>query len=143
RYRRWIAVSLLLIALVPAIDTATIWMFKIVVDEVFVPRDFGPFLWIAAAYVGLTLLGGVVSFFDDYLAAWVGERFLLSLRTGFFRHLQGLSLDFFERRRLGDMLSRITGDISSIESFVLSGVTDALSYVLQIVFFAAALFYLQ
>ena len=66
-----------------------------------------------------------------------------TMRTGLFRHLQSLSLDFFERRRLGDVISRLTGDISSIESFVLSGVTDALSYALRILFFGAALFYLQ
>ena len=142
-YRRWLALSLLLIALVPLIDTAMIWMFKVVVDEVLVPQDFGPFVWIAGAYIGLTILAGVLGFFDDFLANWIGERFLLDLRTRFFAHLQGLSLDFFDRRRLGDLISRLTGDIASIEAFVLSGVTDAISYLLRIVFFSAALFYLQ
>src|SRR3954453_19832566 len=142
-YRRWLLVSLVLIAVVPAIETATIWMFKVVVDRVLVPHDFGPLWWIALAYLGLTLAAGVASFLDDYLSTWVGERFLLSLLTGFFRHVQGLSLDFFDRRRLGDLISRLTGDIASIETFVLSGVADAISYVFQIVFFAAALFYLQ
>ena len=142
-YRKWLALSLVLIALVPLIDTAMIWMFKVVVDQVLVPQDFGPFIWIAAAYVGLTLVAGVLGFFDLYLANWIGERFLLNLRTRFFAHLQGLSLDFFDRRRLGDLISRLTGDIASIEAFVLSGVTDAISYLLRIVFFSAALFYLQ
>ncbi|HEY1593997.1 MAG TPA: ABC transporter ATP-binding protein [Thermoleophilaceae bacterium] len=142
-YRRWLLVSLVLIAVVPAIETATIWMFKVVVDRVLVPHDFGPLWWIALAYLGLTLLAGVASFLDDYISTWVGERFLLSLRTGFFRHVQSLSLDFFDRRRLGDLISRLTGDIGSIETFVLSGVADAISYVFQIAFFAAALFYLQ
>ncbi len=142
-YRKWLALSLLLIALVPLIDTAMIWMFKIVIDQVLVPQDFGPFAWIAAAYLGLTVLAGVLGFFDDLLANWIGERFLLDLRTRFFAHLQGLSLDFFDRRRLGDLISRLTGDIASIEAFVLSGVTDAISYLLRIVFFSAALFYLQ
>jgi hypothetical protein len=45
--RRWIALSLVLVAVVPLIETATIWMFKLVVDDVLVPRDFGPFWWIA------------------------------------------------------------------------------------------------
>jgi ATP-binding cassette subfamily B protein len=138
-----VALSLVLIALVPLVDTAMIWMFKVVVDQVLVPHDFGPFLWIAGAYVGLTILAGILGFADDYLADWIGERFLLDLRTQFFAHLQGLSLDFFDRRRLGDLISRLTGDIGSIEAFVLSGVTDALSYLLRIVFFSAALFYLQ
>ena len=120
-----------------------IWMFKVVVDQVLVPQDFGPFVWIAGAYIGLTALAGVLGFADDYLANWIGERFLLDLRTRFFGHLQGLSLDFFDRRRLGDLISRLTGDISSIEAFVLSGVTDALSYLVRILFFSAALFYLE
>ena len=69
----WRSASLL-IALVPLIDTAMIWMFKVVVDEVLVPQDFGPFVWIARAYVGLTILAGVLGFFDDFLANWIGER---------------------------------------------------------------------
>ena len=142
-YRRWMVVGLLLIAAVPALDTAMIWMFKLVVDEVLVPQNFGPLVWIALAYLGLTLLNGVFSFLDEYVSTWIGERFLLSLRTDFFRHLQGLSLAFFERRRLGDVLSRLTGDVAAIEGFVLGGVTDAISYVLQILFFAGALFYLR
>jgi ABC-type multidrug transport system fused ATPase/permease subunit len=142
-YRRWIAIGLVFVVLTPLIETATIWMFKVVVDQVLVPRDFGPFVWIAAAYLGLTALAGAVAFADDCLATWVGERFLLNMRTEMFRHLQSLSLDFFERRRLGDVISRLTGDVSSIETFVLSGVSDALSYSLRILFFGAALFYLQ
>ena len=80
-YRRWLLVSLVLIAVVPAIETATIWMFKVVVDRVLVPHDFGALWWIALAYLGLTLAGGVASFLDNYISTWVGERFLLSLRT--------------------------------------------------------------
>jgi ABC-type multidrug transport system fused ATPase/permease subunit len=142
-YRKWLWLTLFFIALTPAIDTALIWMFKVVVDEVFVPRDFSPFWWIALLYVGLTVLNGLVEFADEYLSTWVGERFLLDLRTTVFRHLQGLSLGFFERRRLGDILARLTGDVSAIEGLVLSGIADALSYVLNIIFFGAALFYLQ
>src|SRR5215210_5224424 len=139
-HRRWLLAVLALIAVGQAIDAATLWMFKVVVDEVLVPRDFGPFLWVAGAYVGLTVAGGLVSFADDYLSTWVGERFLLSLRTDFFRHLQGLSLDFFERRKLGDVLSRLTGDVGAIETLVLSGVADAAAYALRIVLFTGALF---
>ena len=142
-YRRWLFVSFGFVALTPAIETATIWMFQLVVDDVLVPRDFGALLPIAAAYVGLTLVGGVVSFFDDYISEWVAGRFLLDLRARFFEHLQGLSLHFFDRRRLGDVLSRLSGDVGAIETFVLSGLADTVSFVLRIVFFTGALFYLQ
>src|SRR5919197_63674 len=142
-FRRWMWLTLALLAVVPALETASIWMFKVLVDQVLVPRDVGPFFWVALGYLTITLVRGVVSFVDSYLSTWLGERFLLSLRLDFFAHLQRLSLDFFERRRLGDIVSRLTGDIASIEAFVLSGVSDALSYALRLIFFAGALFYLQ
>jgi ATP-binding cassette subfamily B protein len=142
-YRPWIALMLVFVVLVPAVDAATLYLFKILVDDVLVTQDIGPLVWIALAYLGLTVLGGIVSFFDDYLADWVGESFLLSLRRGFFEHLHGLSLDFFERRKLGDMLSRLSGDLAAIEQLVLSGVTQALAAVAQLVIFVGVLFYLN
>ncbi len=142
-YRPWLALTAVFVLLGPAIETATIGTFKVLVDEVLVPRDLAPFGRIALAYTGLVVLNGLVSFGDDYLSTWVSQRFLLDLRTTFFHHLHGLSLDFFERRRLGDVISRLTGDIGAIETFALSGVADALSYVLRILFFGAALVYLH
>src|SRR3712207_6200788 len=93
---------LLFAALGPAIEAATIWMYKILVDEVLVPQNFGLLLWVVLAYAGLSLAEGIVGFCDEYLSDWVGGRFVAALRTHLFAHLQGLSLGFFERRSLGD-----------------------------------------
>ncbi|MEU8841037.1 ABC transporter ATP-binding protein [Streptomyces roseus] len=141
--RRWLVPILLFSMIGPLIDAAEIWLFKVVVDEVLVPRDLGPFLWIALAYLGLVLASGILEFADDVLSTWVGERFLLALRSDVYRHVQGLSLGFFERRRLGDVLSRITGDVDAIETFLLSGVANALYYVIQLGVFLGLLFYLS
>ena len=142
-YRRWLPLLLLFVALGPAFDTAAIWLYKLLVDEVLVPRDFEPFPIIALAYLGLTILGGLVSFGDDVLADWVGERFLIDLRTRVFAHLQRLPLDGLAGKRRGDLIARLTGDVSDIETVMISGATDLVSYGLRIVFFAAALLYLN
>jgi ATP-binding cassette, subfamily B, bacterial len=142
-YRRWIPVGLLLIALGAAIETAEIWMFKLVVDEVLVPGELEPLVWIVALYIGFTIADGLTSFADDYLATWLGERFLQRMRRRLFSHVQKLSLDVLDRRRLGDVIARLTGDVQAIESFVLSGVADGLSALLRIVFFSGALIYLD
>src|SRR4051812_29151681 len=123
-YRGKLLITLALIAVGPALEATTLWLFKVLIDSVLVPRDFGPFVWLALAYLGLTLLRGAIGFADDMLSSWVGERFVLNLRVIFFSPLQRLSLDFFERRQLGDLLSRLTGDTAAIETFVLSGVAD-------------------
>jgi ABC-type multidrug transport system fused ATPase/permease subunit len=142
-YRRRILIGLGLLAVVPAIETAEIWLFKLVVDDVLVPRELAALLPLVLAYVGLTLVGGFLSFGDDYLAAWVGERFLLDLRTRVFAHLHTLSAHTLDRRRLGDLLARLTSDVQAIESFVLTGIATALSAVLRILFFGGALFFLS
>src|ERR687893_62429 len=142
-YRRWLPLIILFAALGSALQAATIWMYKILVDEVLVPREFGLLLWVMLAYLGLTLAEGIVSFCDEYLSEWVGGRFIVSLRTDFFRHLHGLSLDFFDRHSLGDMLARLSDDVDEIEELMLSGLTSALAYLFQLVFFVGALFYLE
>ena len=142
-YRRWLPLILFLVALGPAIEAVTIWMYKVLVDEVLVPQEFGLLLWVLLAYVGLTLADGIVKFCDEYLSEWVGGRFIVNLRTALFRHLHGLSLGFFERRSLGDMISRLSDDTEEIEELLLSGATSALAYVFQLVFFVGALFYLE
>jgi ATP-binding cassette subfamily B protein len=143
RYRRWLVLTGVFIALDAAIETAAVWLFKVLVDEVLVPRDLGALVWVAGLFAAVTLAGGLVGFADDVLSTWVSERFLLDLRGRFYAHLQCLPPDFFEGRRLGDVLSRLTSDIQAIESFVLSGVADALSYALRVVFFIGALLWLQ
>nr|BFD83599.1 ABC transporter ATP-binding protein [Streptomyces sp. Xyl84] len=127
----------------PFVDAGELWLFKLLVDDVLVPRNLAPFLWIAPACLGLVVVSGVLGFTDDMMSAYTSESFLLTLRSDVFRHVQGLSLGFFERRRLGDVLSRITGDVDAVETFLLSGVADVLSYVLQLGVFLGLLFYLR
>jgi ATP-binding cassette, subfamily B, bacterial len=142
-YRRWLPVLLVFVALGPALDTAAIWLYKLLVDEVLVPRDFALFPQIALAYVALTLLGGLISFGDDFVSEWLGERFLIDVRTRVFAHLQRLPLDFVGGQRRGDLMTRLTGDVTEIESLMISGIAEALSYGLRILFFAGALVYLN
>ncbi|MFK4145636.1 ABC transporter ATP-binding protein [Streptomyces sp. NPDC004065] len=140
--RRWLVPLVLFSMAGPLVDAGELWLFKVVVDEVLVPRDLTPLFWIAPTYLGLILASGVLGFADDMISANVSERFLLTLRADVFRHVQGLSLGFFERRRLGDVLSRVTGDVDAVETFLLSGIADGLYYVLQLGVFLGLLFYL-
>src|SRR5437588_5272653 len=141
--RPWLWLSLVLLIVGPGLDTVAIWMFKIIIDDVLTPRNFGLLFVIAGAYLVITVLMGVVGFADHYLGDWMGERFAMDLRTRLFAHLQTLSVGFFERRQLGDVLARLTGDIAAIETVVLSGVTAILSNGFKIVFFTGALFFLR
>ena len=140
---RWLWLSLVLVIVSPVVDSAAILLFKVLVDDVLAPHDFSAFPPVAAAFVGITLLVGLLSFVGQYLGAWIGENFLHRMRTRVFAHLHTLSVSFFDRRRLGDIISRLTGDVAAIESVVLSGVIGLIANALKIVVFAGVLFYLD
>lgn len=142
-FRGRMLLSLAITAGVPALSTVSIWLFGVLVDDVLTPADYRLFPAIAAAYLGITLATGAVTFADEYLSAWVTERFVLGLRVRLFDHLGNLSIGFFEKRPLGDILSRLTGDVAAIEQMVLSGVNMVLTYFFQIAFYATAMLFLN
>jgi ATP-binding cassette, subfamily B, bacterial len=139
-YRGRIALGLLPLLAIPAVEAAEIWLFGVVVDDVLVPRDLAMLLPVALAYIGLALLGALLAFGDDVLATWVGERFLLDLRSHLLAHVQRLAPHTLDRRRLGDTLSRVTSDVAAIESFLLAGIASGISAVVRIAIFGGMLF---
>ncbi|WP_457206738.1 ABC transporter transmembrane domain-containing protein, partial [Nocardioides sp. P5_C9_2] len=141
--RGWMAVALLLAAISPALMSVEIWLFKVVVDDVLIPQDFALFFWVATAYVALTVVQAVCDGCERLLSTWLSQRFLVDVRTALLQHLQQLPVEFLNRNRLGDVMSRVSGDVSAIEAFLVSGSSRAVSNLLQLVFFAAALFVLQ
>ncbi len=142
-FRGRLLLGLSLGLLLPLIQAATIWMFKILVDRVLVPKDLGAFWWIAGIYLGITAIAGAASFANSYLSRWLAQHFVLGLRTDVFAHLHSLSLDVLERRRLGDVLSRLTSDVNAVEQLVVSGVTRSLGNIVRIFLFTGLLFWLS
>ena len=142
-YRGFFALTLVFVALGPALQAVEIYLYKFLVDDILVPRDFEPFIWLAAAYIGLNVAGGIIGFIDDYMSTWVTENFLLKLRTRVFAHLLRQSPDTLDRRKLGDVLSRLSGDVNAIETFVFSGIQDGLSDGIKLIFFTGALFWID
>ena len=142
-FRVPLAAGIALAALLPAVEAAEIWLFKIVVDEVLVAETLGPLAVLVPAMVGLALLGATLSFGDEYAATWVGERFTLALRTKLFGHLQRLEPDALDRRRHGDVLARLTSDVHAIETMLLSAAGELVQAGARVLFFGGALFLLS
>ena len=138
-YRGLLAVGCLLVGLSVPLDAVAIWLFKVLVDQVLTPRDFSAFPRVAAGYVALTVITGVITFASRLVLTRAGETFVLALRTRMFAHLQTLSMDFFEQRRLGDLLSRLGADVLAIEALVLTGVSAVIGSLLRVVVYGGML----
>lgn len=141
--RWWLLLGLLLLLAAPAIATVEILLFSRLVDDVLVPADWRPLIWLAAAYLGLNVLSAVVSGADDYLGTWVSQRFLVGLRRDAFSHVLALPSHALDRRRLGDTLARLTSDIGSVERFMVGQLSAGLGALATLLFYVGALLWLQ
>lgn len=74
----------------------------------------------------------IVSFIQTYSLAFVGERVVSDLRLAAYRHLQQLDLAFFDQRRTGEITSRITNDVTLIQSAVTTNLATLLQGVIQL-----------
>jgi ATP-binding cassette subfamily B multidrug efflux pump len=83
----------------------------------------------AAAYLGL----GLAQAAQSVIMARVGQRALRVLRQDLFVHLQTLSLSFFDRRPIGDLMSRLTNDIETINLLLTTNATQTATSVLNLV----------
>jgi ATP-binding cassette subfamily B protein len=112
------------------------------VDEVSHGRT-GTLGWIVIAFVGAGLAGTLCSYAQTYFTGWTGERMLADLRNHLFRHLQRLSLGFYERNRAGVLISRLTNDVEALDQLVTDGVTSLVQNSLTLVLSAVILFLLS
>ncbi|CAN5299056.1 ABC transporter ATP-binding protein [soil metagenome] len=141
RVRTILSVVSLLAATATAL--APPFLAKYAVDDGIFKHDLGKLWWIVGAFVLAGLLNWAMSYVQTYLTGWVGERILADLRTALFRHLQRLSLGFYERTRAGVIISRLTNDVEAIDQLVTDGVTSLVQNSLTLVGTAILLFILD
>lgn len=99
--------------------------------------------WYVIAFVASGALGIAFSYAQTYFTGWTGERMLADLRNLLFRHLQRLSLGFYERNRAGVIISRLTNDVEALDQLVTDGVTSLVQNTLTLVGTAVVLFFLD
>jgi subfamily B ATP-binding cassette protein MsbA len=71
-------------------------------------------------YVGIVILGQIISSASGFWMNVAGMRILHTLRMALYDHFQRLSLSYYDNKRVGDLTSRVTGDVSQLESMIVN-----------------------
>jgi ATP-binding cassette subfamily B protein len=108
------------------LETATRWSFGVIIDQAVKPRNYKRLLELLELLGSAAVLLAAVSITADYVWAKLGARVLSDLRSDVYMHVQTLSLDFFQRRKSGDLLAVLIGDPETIESCLVTVVPYAL-----------------
>src|SRR5664279_240690 len=159
-YNKWLLVIFLAMLLETAMSLLGPWPLKIIIDNVVGHHPLPEWLhWIkdlpfedskmalaGAAALGLILIalvGGIAGYIDNYFTESVAQYVANDLRQKVYHHLQRLSLSYYDSHQIGNILSTMTSDISTIQSFASSALLSILIDALTIVGMLGLMFYMN
>jgi subfamily B ATP-binding cassette protein MsbA len=103
------------------------------VGQVVAAGDAGRLDQLLLALVGLTIVLAAASFAQTWSLGVIGERIVARLRAQVFDRLVTLELDFYVRRRVGELISRLSSDVTQVRSMLTGSLTSLLSSLLSLV----------
>jgi subfamily B ATP-binding cassette protein MsbA len=116
--RRWrpLAVAAALLTASSLLGLALPAAIRWLVDTVFVTHDLTQLNTIALALLGLFVVQSVLGVGYAYLIARVGQRLIADLRLQVYARVQSLPLRFFAERRTGEIVSRVSNDVTIVQA---------------------------
>jgi subfamily B ATP-binding cassette protein MsbA len=160
-HSRELWLGLLAIAGESAADLLQPWPLKIVLDNVLrgKKQDHGwlnhlidktagvdpmnVLLFACVAVLLIAILDAICSYADKYLTTSVGQWVTHDLRRRIYTQVQRLSLAYHDQQPTGDLISRVTSDIDSIQSFIVSGLLGVLVNAVTLIGMIVVLFYIN
>lgn len=107
----------------------------------FLPPLITTVVLLTVGIIGMAMINSFGDSLAEIYLAQVGRTLGYNLRAALYKHLQRLSLAFHDQRRTGDILTRITGDVSEVEDFIIGSLSDIIGSLLVLTGTLVYLFY--
>ena len=157
---RALSLGVLVVAGGSVADLLQPWPLKIIIDTVLKARTSKT--WLNGVVVGLAgdhplailrlaavavlviaALGAACSYAEKSLTTTIGQKVLHEMRRTLYAQIQRLSLAYRDRQQTGDLISRVTGDIDSVQTFLASGLLSTLVSLLTLFGMVGVMFYIN
>jgi subfamily B ATP-binding cassette protein MsbA len=100
------------------------WVLKDVIDEVLTQKNMRMLNTIAIGIVVVFFLRGIFFYGQTYLMSYIAQRVIIDIREDLYRHLQSLSLAYYEKRKTGTIMSYITNDVAALQAALVSSMVE-------------------
>ena len=134
------AVSLTLMIAVTALRMVPAWLTKQVIDEAISNRDIVEAAILVGFFVAAAVGFNALSAIETYLEQYIGQRVIYDLRNALYRHLQSQSMSFFDSNQTGQLMSRVTNDVSQVQFFLTQGIARLVNTVATVTLYVVVLF---
>ena len=111
-----------------------------IIDEGLIGQNLRLLITYIVASLAVTLLSNLIGVGESYINTWIAQHITFDMRNQMFRHLQKMSQRFFTSNNQGDIITRMTSDISGVESVITNTFKSILSNTITLVFALAAMF---
>ena len=159
-YRWWLIIVFVAMLIETAMSIAAPWPLKIIIDNVVGKHTLPEFLtWLrdfssgehtlalagvaALMVVIIAVISAVATYIDNYYTTSVAQYVANDLRHSLYHHLQRLALQYFDSNKIGNLLSTITSDVSTIQSFASTALLSILIDTLTIIGMVGVMLYLN
>jgi len=132
-YRGLVVLASLAVLTQTGAGLAMPYLVKVAIDRGVVPGRLEVLDRVALAYVGLAVVQFLAGRVEVLTVASAGQRVLYAVRNKLFRHVQTLSLDFYERERTGRLVARMTADIEAMSDLVTDGLVTLVTSLVTLV----------
>jgi subfamily B ATP-binding cassette protein MsbA len=132
-YKRQLFYSIVGIIMVAVGTSATAYIIKPVLDDIFVNKDINMLYTLPFFVILLYFMKGAGRYIQSYYMAYIGQDIVKIFRSKMLENMLSLDLEFFNKNRSGELISRITNDISRIQSAVSSSFATFFREILTII----------
>ncbi|MEM7115515.1 MAG: ABC transporter transmembrane domain-containing protein [Chloroflexota bacterium] len=142
-YRGWMVFSVIALLFSVALNLILPLVIQNLVDVVLIDNNELRLNQLAIGLFVVFLVQAIFSFIHRYSLAFVGERAIADIRIELYSHLQRLSLRFYAENRTGEIVSRITNDVSLLQEAITNNLVALLRQIIMLIGASALLFYLN
>lgn len=142
-YRNSLLIGALVTVMNNAVGILGPWLLKESIDALQSGATLRDLAWYSAWIITVAAVAGVLRFYMRQILIGVSRHAELDLRNALFAHLQKLSASFYNRRRTGDLMARLTSDLESVRSVLGPGVMYPLDTISMAAFVLTMMFLLS
>ncbi len=140
-YTGRLILAMLCMVVLAATTAGVAWLLQPALDYALAGTHPEYIYLIPAAVVGLYIIKGAAYYGQAYLMGWIGQRVIYDLRNRLYHHLTAQSLAFFAHRKTGELLARISYDVTLVQAAVSTAVTALMRDTMSIIFLLGVVFY--
>ena len=141
----WLKIVLAVVFMVASsgLNVLPPYLFKTVVDDVLIRKDTFMLNVICVSLVVIFGLKAITTYYQRYLMNEAGQSAVMDIRVALYDHMQRMSLTRIYASRIGELMSRITGDVATLQSIVTSTFVDLIFNLLTFLGMFAFIIYLN